>query len=138
METQLGLTAGRRLLDSAIARATELGVPVSIAVVDAGGHVVIKARMDGAPLISVRMAEDKAYTSAATNLPTSDLHPLVQPGEPLYELIAAEAGRVITFGGGSPLRSQDEQVTGGVGVSGGTVEQDAEIAGTAARAWMGA
>lgn len=133
-DTQLGLAVSRRLIDSGIACATELGVPVSIAVVDAGGHVVIKVRMDNAPLISVRMAEDKAYTSAATNLPTGDLHPLVQPGEPLYGLIAAEGGRIITFRGGIPLRDQTDQIVGGIGVSGGTVDQDDEIASTAVHA----
>ena len=91
---------------------------------------------DGAPLVTVRMCEDKAYTAASVEEPTADLLPDVQPGRDLFGLFAAEAGRMIVFGGGVPL-FQDGTLAGGLGVAGGTVEQDLEIARAAAEAWPG-
>jgi cob(I)alamin adenosyltransferase len=123
----LGLARARRLVDSAVHGAVDKGLAVSVTVVDAGGHVVMKVRMDGAPLGTVNMSENKAYTAAALNRATGDLSALVQPGQPLYGLNSAEAGRIVALGGGIPVRL-DGQLVGGIGVSGGSVEQDVEIA----------
>jgi uncharacterized protein GlcG (DUF336 family) len=128
--SDLNLANARRLLDVALARAEAIRTPSSVAVVDAGGHVVVKARMDGAPFVTVRMCEDKAYTAASLGEPTADLVSEVQPGAPLFGLFAAEAGRLIVFGGGFPLFA-DDRLVGGLGVAGGTVEEDLDI-GTAA------
>jgi uncharacterized protein GlcG (DUF336 family) len=129
------LDKARELFDAAVRRAEEIGAPSSIAVVDAGGHVVIKGRMEGAPLVTVRMCEDKAYTAASVEEPTADLLPEVQPGKELFGLFAAEAGRFIVFGGGVPLFDDDGALEGGLGVAGGTVDQDLAIADAALAAW---
>ncbi len=95
---------------------------------------MVKARMDGVPLVTVRMAEDKAYTSAMIHEPTGDLQEVSLPGEELFGLASAEAGRIIIFGGGFPLASGD-QVVGAIGVAGGTADNDVEIAKAAIEAW---
>ena len=128
----LTLERARGLADAALARATEMGLPVSVAIADAGGHVICKMRQDGANFLSGQAAEDKAYTCAALGMPTADLQPLVQPGAPVFGL---NMPRVATFGGGLPLRD-GERLVGGIGVSGGSVDQDVEIASAAiAAAW---
>lgn len=132
VSVDLGLERARRLVDSATAAAREMGVAVTVAVVDAGGHVVMKARMDGASLGSVRMSEDKAYTAAALNRATGALTPLVQPGQPLFGLAGAQEGRIVVLGGGFPVRL-DGRLVGGIGVSGAAVEQDVQIAESALR-----
>jgi len=81
-------------------------------------------------LFSLELSERKAYTSALVRLRTADLVPLVQPGQPLYPLIMVSGGRYSAMGGGVPLASEGE-VVAGVGVSGGTTEQDIDIVETA-------
>ena len=105
-------------------------VPVAVCVVDVHGNVVLQHRMPGAPLFSLELSERKAYTSALVRLRTADLVPLVQPGQPLYPLIMVSGGRYSAMGGGVPLASEGE-VVAGVGVSGGTTEQDIDIVETA-------
>lgn len=130
----MSLEAARDAIDAAIAHAADLGVEAVVSVVDAGGHLVALGRMDGAAIIAVRMSGDKAYTAAVTRMPTAEWHPLVQPGEPLFGLTSAEAGRIITFGGGLPLEAEGE-VVGAIGVSGGSVPEDVAIAEAGVRAW---
>jgi uncharacterized protein GlcG (DUF336 family) len=103
-----------------------VNVPVTISVVDIHGNIVLKLRMTGAPLISIEMSERKAYTSALLRMRTEEITPLVQPGQPLYTLTSAAGGRYVALGGGVPLRAGEEFVAG-VGVSGGTTEQDIMI-----------
>jgi uncharacterized protein GlcG (DUF336 family) len=82
--------------------------------------------MGGAPAFSLELAERKAYTSALVRVRTADLFPLVQPGQPLYPLTMVSGGRYSAMGGGVPLSNEGE-VVAGVGVSGGTTEQDVAI-----------
>ena len=91
-----------------------------------------KHRMTGAPAFSIELSERKAYTSALVGMRTADILPLVQPGQPLYPLSMVSAGRFCAMGGGAPLTSEG-QVVAGVGVSGGTVEQDVAIVEAAIR-----
>jgi uncharacterized protein GlcG (DUF336 family) len=121
------LSAGQAVLEAARAKATEIGVPMNIAVVDDGGNLIAFARMDDAWLGSIDIAQGKAYTARAFDLPTKDLAPLAQPGGPLYGIEASNGGRVIVFAGGIPLVS-GARVVGAIGVSGGAVEQDQEVA----------
>jgi uncharacterized protein GlcG (DUF336 family) len=121
------LSAGQGVLEAARTKATEIGVPMNIAVVDDGCNLVAFARMDDAWLGSIDIAQNKAYTARAFDMPTKDLAPLAQPGGPLYGIEASNQGRLIVFAGGIPLVSGD-RVVGAVGVSGGTVEQDQEVA----------
>jgi uncharacterized protein GlcG (DUF336 family) len=106
--------------------ATAANVPVAVCVIDVHGNVVLTHRMGGAPAFSLELAERKAYTSALVRMRTADLLPLVQPGQPLYPLIMVSGGRYSAMGGGVPL-SKEGEVVAGVGVSGGTTEQDVAI-----------
>jgi uncharacterized protein GlcG (DUF336 family) len=101
-------------------------VPVAVCIIDIHGNVVLKHRMNGAPTFSVDLSERKAYTSALVGLRTADLSPLVQPGQPLFPLMGLSDGRYCSMGGGAPLKNDGEMVAG-VGVSGGTVDQDVAI-----------
>jgi len=107
-------------------------VPVAVCVVDVHGNVVLQHRMAGAHLFSIELSERKAYTSALVGMRTTDLLPLVQPGQPLFPLSTVAGGRFCAMGGGVPLTSEG-QVVAGVGVSGGTVEQDVAIVEAALR-----
>ena len=78
-------------------------VAMSVAVVDAGDQLVAFARMDGADLVGVRLAQDKAYTALVNRMPTRDLAPLVQPGTEFYGYDSVGGGRMIVFAGGMPL-----------------------------------
>ena len=108
------------------AEATEVKIPVAVCVIDTHGNVVLTHRMGGAPAFSLELAERKAYTSALVRMRTADLLPLVQPGQPLYPLIVVSGGRYSAMGGGVPLLNEGV-VVAGVGVSGGTTEQDVAI-----------
>jgi uncharacterized protein GlcG (DUF336 family) len=128
------LDAAQAMLEAARAKATQIGVPMNIAVVDGGGNLVAFARMDDAWLGSIDIAQGKAYTARAFDMPTKDLAPAAQPGGPLYGIEASNHGRLIVFAGGIPLVSSD-RVVGAIGVSGGTVEQDQEVAEAGAGAF---
>ncbi len=114
------------------AQSSRLQVPVGVSVIDIHGNVVLEHRMDGAPVFAIELSERKAYTSALIRLRTADLFPLVQPGRELFPLMGLSGGRFCSMGGGAPLASAGERV-GGIGVSGGTVEQDVQILEAALR-----
>jgi uncharacterized protein GlcG (DUF336 family) len=84
-------------------------------------------RMDGTLPVSTELAVSKAYTAAAVRMPTHKLGELAQPGGELYGIQHTHNGRIVLFGGGYPLCVAG-QVVGGIGVSGGTVEQDMRVA----------
>jgi uncharacterized protein GlcG (DUF336 family) len=128
------LDAAQAVVEAARQKAAEIGVPMNIAVVDEGNNLTAFARMDNAWLGSIDIAKNKAYTARAFDMPTQALAPLVQPGESLYGIEASNHGRLIVFAGGIPLTSGD-RIVGAVGVSGGTVEQDQEVAEAGAAAF---
>jgi uncharacterized protein GlcG (DUF336 family) len=116
-----------KLITSARKEADKIGVPMVIAVVDAGGNLVAQQRMDGALLVSVDISLNKAYTAVAVQMSTHDLAVVAQPGKPLFGIHNADGARIVIFGGGLPL-STDQGIVGGVGVSGGSVEEDIRCA----------
>jgi uncharacterized protein GlcG (DUF336 family) len=120
------LTVAKKIADRVEAESIKQNLPVAVTVIDIHGNVVLTHRMTGAPAFSLELAERKAYTSALVGMRTADLVPLVQPGADLYPLLAVAGGRYSAIGGGVPVISED-QVIAGVGVSGGTVEQDTAI-----------
>lgn len=126
----MNLDLALQLIEAAQQKAVSIGVPMVVAVVDAGGNLVTMQRMDEALLASVDIAVNKAYTAVALKLATHQLTPLCQPGQPLFGIHNAEGGRIVIFGGGLPLRHNDE-IIGGIGVSGGSVEQDMQCASEA-------
>ncbi|MDX6326408.1 MAG: hypothetical protein QOK15_2762 [Nocardioidaceae bacterium] len=123
----LSLQIAGRMTQAAIDRAAELGSLVSAAVVDAGGHLVHFQRMDAAEIAGPTLAVDKAFTAVAHRLGTAELGGLAQPGGPLFGLQANGSGRYVLFAGGLPCWYGD-RVVAGVGVSGGTAEEDAACA----------
>ncbi|WP_433503981.1 GlcG/HbpS family heme-binding protein [Pseudonocardia halophobica] len=123
-----GLTyaEAQKAIEAGLAKADEIGQPMNIAVVDAGGHLLAFARQDGAIRASIDISQRKARTSILMNLPTGDLLPLVQPGQELYGLEQLSGG-MVAFGGGIPVHRGGELV-GAVGVSAGSVDQDTQVA----------
>lgn len=134
--TTLSLAGARAALDAALAKATEIDVPVNISVCDSGGHQVAFARMDGAALISGGIAQNKAYTVAAfLGVPTDQWFDLIKDEPALREGIV-HTDRLVIFAGGVPLRV-GEALVGAIGVSGGSAEQDKQIATAGAAALAG-
>ena len=115
------------MAEAARRSAVASGALVSVAVVDAGGHLLVFERMDGAEIAGPVLARDKAFTAVAHRVATHELTDLVLPGAELAGMNSADGGRYIAFGGGLPLWDAD-RVIGGVGVSGGSSEQDVAAA----------
>ena len=109
------------------ALAKEQGVPMNIAVVDAGGNLKAFTRMDGAFLGSIDISIGKARTARLFNMSTSALGAASQPGKELYGIEVTNNGLVI-FGGGELLKNKDGVIVGAVGVSGGSVAEDTNVA----------
>ena len=135
MSKQLTLAAAQAVIEAARKHAEKIGVPSCIAVVDAGANLVGFVRMDGAWLGSIDIAQDKAFTARAFDMPTKDLASLSQPGRPLFGISVSNEGRVVIFAGGIPLKAGGE-VIGAVGSSGGTPDQDHEVAGAGVAAFV--
>ena len=128
------LARAAAVIEAARQKAEQIGVPMNIAVVDAGNNLTAFARMDGAWLGSIDIAQGKAYTARAFDMETKTLGKASQPGEPLFGIHASNGGRIIIFAGGIPL-TEGGTVVGAIGVSGGTVEQDQEVAEAGASAF---
>ena len=121
----LDLATAKRVVEAVEARAAELGKRAVIAVCNAEGNPVAVHVMDGSFLVSYEVAVKKAYTAVAVKMSTMELSALCQPGGTFYGLQALD--RVITFGGGIPLY-RGGVIVGGLGVSGGTGEEDHDLA----------
>ena len=121
----LDLETAKKLISAVEERAKEQGKHAVIAVCNAEGNPIAVHVMDGAFLVSYEVAVKKAYTAVAVKMSTMELSALCQPGGTFYGLQALD--RVITFGGGIPLY-RDGVMVGGLGVSGGTGEEDHELA----------
>ena len=134
MTGSITLDQAEAVIAAAKKKADEIGVPMNIAVVDAGNNLTAFARQDGAWLGSIAVAQDKAFTARAFDAATDDLYEKAQPGGSLYGIGVSNDGRVITFPGGVPLADGDE-IVGAVGVSGGEVAQDQEVAEAGAAAF---
>jgi len=126
------LMTAKTLAERVETEATRAGVPVAVCIVDIHGNLVLQHRMNGAPLFSLEISERKAYTAALVKMRTADLLALVQPGQSLYVLPSVGRGRFCPMGGGVPL-TDDGSVYAGIGVSGGTAEQDVAIVEAALR-----
>jgi len=124
---QMTLSLALQLIEAAREKARKIGVPMVIAIVDAGGNLVAQQRMDNALLVSINISLNKAYTAVASQLPTHELAPVAQPQQPLFGIHNADGGRIVIFGGGFPLKAGGV-IIGVIGVSGGTVEQDMDCA----------
>jgi uncharacterized protein GlcG (DUF336 family) len=134
MAKQVTLEAAERIVEAGRKKAEEIGTAMCIAVSDGGANLVAFVRMDGALLAAADIAQKKAETTVGFQMATRELTEMVQPGAALYG-IEAVGGRVVVFGGGIPLTDADGGVVGGVGVSGGSPEQDHDAAAAGAAAF---
>ncbi|MGI4791761.1 MAG: GlcG/HbpS family heme-binding protein [Janthinobacterium lividum] len=135
MGREVTLDAAMAVIAAAQQKAKEIGVPMNVAVVDAGANLTAFARMDGAWLGSIEISRNKAYTARAFDLPTGDWAKLTQPGAPAYGIAESSDHRIAIFPGGIPLKS-DGKVVGGVGASGGLPDQDQAVAEAGAQAFL--
>ena len=107
-------------------RAREMGVNAVVAIADEGGNLKICECMDNSYLASRDIAINKAYTSVALKMSTIELKPLAQPGASLYGIQFTNGGKIVIFGGGDTLELRGK-ILGGLGVSGGSAEQDTAL-----------
>ena len=117
----------RAMIVAAEQKAAQMGHAFAIAVVDDSGVLKAFSRMDGAPLLAVQVAQDKAYTAVGFGMPTDAWHDFVKGDPPLAMGAAPGIDRLIVFGGGYPIKIGDT-VVGAIGVSGGHYSQDMEVA----------
>ena len=120
----LMVKTAERLVTASEAKAREFGINVTTAVVDSAGFVVVLRRMDGTRPLTTHIAHSKAYTAAIMKRPARDLLHWAE-SEPVYFGQVARMGHlpIVATQGGMPVRPGSE-IVGGIGVSGGTPEQD--------------
>lgn len=123
----ISLWAAKALIEKVETKAKSMGVNAVIAVSNAGANPVAIHCMDNSYIASYDIALQKAYTVVALKMSTAKLKGLSQPGEPLYGIQHTNQGRIVIFGGGEPLVVGDD-IIGGLGVSGGSEEQDTALA----------
>ncbi|AIJ24708.1 MULTISPECIES: GlcG/HbpS family heme-binding protein [Amycolatopsis methanolica group] len=116
----------QELVSHAARVATENGKPMVITVCDRDGTMKAFLRMDGAPLLSVQISQDKAYTAVAFGIPTDQWHEFIKDDEPL-KIGIPHTARLVTFGGGYPV-VVDGEIIGGIGASGGHYTDDMAVA----------
>jgi uncharacterized protein GlcG (DUF336 family) len=127
MRAVIEATAAGDAVRAAVVHASTLGLRVNVAVVDSGGNLVAFLRMAGAPLHSVEIAIDKAYTAASFGLPTHQWSEVLQGHSAAVREGLVRRPRFVAFGGGLPMIEAGQRI-GGIGVSGGSEEQDQMIA----------
>ncbi|MFD6356561.1 GlcG/HbpS family heme-binding protein [Nocardia tengchongensis] len=125
--TTLSLDTAARLATAGLEAADAMTVPMNIAIVDAGGHLMHFTRHQDALLGSIDLAQRKAKTAILFRMPTATLGQISRPDGPIYGIEWSNGG-LVSFGGGLPITDTEGNVVGAVGVSGGTADQDVEIA----------
>lgn len=122
----ISLELARRMVEAAMEKAAEIGISFSIAIADNSGHLKAFAAMNGVGIMTIEIAQNKAYTAAISRRPTHEWYERIQDQPPLLHGIV-HTPRLIIFGGGYPIRI-GLQVVGGIGVSGGSAAQDMQVA----------
>ncbi|WP_373058846.1 heme-binding protein [Zunongwangia sp. H14] len=121
------LEQAQAAIEAAKKKATAINVMMNIAIVDSGANLKAFVRMDGAWLGSVDIAVKKAKTARFFDMNTGEIGKISQPGKSLFNIEHSNGG-LITFPGGIPIKNTEGEIIGAIGVSGGTVEQDHEVA----------
>lgn len=116
-----------QIIAAAESKAGALGTPMVIAVCDESGVLKAFSRMDGAALLSVQIAQDKAYTAVGFGMSTDGWHGFIKDDPPLADGAVGGIDRLVIFGGGYPIKVGD-RIVGAIGVSGGHYTQDMEVA----------
>ncbi|WP_071396879.1 GlcG/HbpS family heme-binding protein [Bacillus tuaregi] len=115
-----------KVLEAVTNKADELGIRINAAIVDDGGNLKAFIRMDEAALLSSGIAQNKAYTAAAFGKSTEEWYPMIKD-EPSLLTGIVHTEKLVVFGGGIPLIFNGK-IVGGVGVSGGTADEDVQCA----------
>lgn len=121
----ISLELAKEVLEAALKKGSELGMPFSIAIVDKPGNIKAFAAMDGAPVLSLEIAQNKAFSAAAYNRPTHEWYDRLKNDPPLLHGIV-HTNRLVIFGGGYPI-VLDGELIGGIGVSGGHYSHDMQV-----------
>ena len=116
------------LAEKVKAKAVSMGVKAVVAISGRAGRPVLVQCMDDSYIASYDVAVQKAFTVVALKMSTATLKPLAQPGGSLYGIQFTNNGKIVIFGGGEPLKNRDGEIIGGLGVSGGSEEQDSALA----------
>ncbi len=124
---ELNLKVAKKLAAIIEDKAAEIGVKAVVAIADAGARPILVECMDDSYIASYDIALNKAYTSVSLKMSTKELSMLSQPGQPLYGIQFTNDGQIVIFGGGQPLKINGK-IVGGLGVSGGSEEQDTFLA----------
>lgn len=124
---KMTLELAKSLIEKVEHKAKEVGVNAVIAVSDQAGRIVAVHCMDDAYIASYDIAVNKTFTSAGLKMSTAKLAKLASPGQPLYGIQHTNEGKIVIFGGGEPLEV-DGKIIGALGVSGGTAQQDTDLA----------
>ena len=124
------------MLDASRSKANQLGIAVCVALMDAGGNLKALSRMDGAWLGSIDVAIKKAKTAVLFEMETEAVWQFSNPNGPAHDIELTNGG-LVTFAGGVPLKSADGKLLGAIGVSGGMVGQDQEVARAGVAALVG-
>ena len=124
---QVTLSVAEKLADAVLEEASRIGVRAVVCVSDAAGNPKVVKCMDDSYIASYDVAVNKAFTVVALKMSTMELKPLAQPGASLYGIQFTNNGKIVIFGGGDTLTSKDGAVIGGIGVSGGSEEQDTAL-----------
>lgn len=124
----MSLSLALALTEYVKAKASEMNVNAVVAVTDGGGHPISVQCMDSSFIASYDIALNKAYTSVALKTSTKELSTLACPGGSLYGIQFTNNSRIVIFGGGAPLKDRNGKILGGLGVSGGTEEEDTLLA----------
>jgi len=133
--TTLSAEAARKMIAAAEAKAEEMQRPMVISICDEGGNLKAFSRMDGAPLLSIQLANDKAWTSVSFGVSTDKWFDFIKDDPPLLHGIV-NTPRLVVFGGGFPVKIE-KQLVGGIGVSGGHWKEDMEVAQAGLKALAG-
>jgi len=121
----ISLALAQKMVEAALVKAEELAIPFSITIVDRTGNLKAFAAMDGAPVLSLEVAQNKAFSAATYNRATHEWYDRIKDDPPLlHGLVHTE--RLVIFGGGYPIKINDELI-GGIGVSGGHYSHDMQV-----------
>ena len=129
-KSKMTLALADKLADAVLGEAKRIGVKAVVCVSDAAGNPKVVKSDDDAYIASYDVAINKAFTVVALKMSTIKLKPLAQPGASLYGIQFTNGGKIVIFGGGDELNNEKGEIVGGLGVSGGSEEQD-----TALSAW---
>ena len=129
-KSKMTLALADKLADAVLGEAKRIGVRAVVCISDAAGNPKVVKSADDAYIASYDVAINKAFTVVALKMSTIKLKPLAQPGASLYGIQFTNGGKIVIFGGGDELKNEKGEIVGGLGVSGGSEEQD-----TALSAW---